>query len=167
MARNASGAISRVVAGVLRVRWLVRAPIWLYRARLGILLGPRMLMLEHRGRKSGRRRYVALEVVDHPAPERYVVVSGFGERAQWLRNITAEPRVRVYTGSRVPRAAVAHRLAADEAARTLARYAAAHPRSWNKLRPVLEETLGISIDERATGVDLPVIALDAGEYLPC
>ncbi|HTM84573.1 MAG TPA: nitroreductase family deazaflavin-dependent oxidoreductase, partial [Mycobacterium sp.] len=39
----------------------MRAPIWLYRARLGALLGSRLLMLEHRGRTSGARRYVVLE----------------------------------------------------------------------------------------------------------
>lgn len=40
----------------LRTRWLVRAPIWLYRARLGAVLGSRLLMLEHTGRTSGQRR---------------------------------------------------------------------------------------------------------------
>jgi hypothetical protein len=64
--------------GLLRTRWLVRAPVWLYRARLGILLGPRFVMLEHTGRKSGARRYVVLEVVQHRAAGSYVVVSGFG-----------------------------------------------------------------------------------------
>lgn len=60
------------------------APIWLYRARLGFVLGSRTLMLEHVGRKSGAKRYVVLEVVGHPAPDTYVVASGFGEHAQWF-----------------------------------------------------------------------------------
>jgi hypothetical protein len=59
---------------------LVRAPVGLYRARLGFLLGSRLLMLEHTGRKSGARRYVVLEVVGHPRPRTYVVASGFGGR---------------------------------------------------------------------------------------
>lgn len=37
-------------ARMLRSRRLMRAPIWLYRARLGGLLGGRLLMLEHIGR---------------------------------------------------------------------------------------------------------------------
>ena len=65
-------------AGLLRVRWLARAPIGLYRARLGFLLGSRLLMLEHLGRKSGARRYVVLEVVARPRPGTYVVASAFG-----------------------------------------------------------------------------------------
>lgn len=52
------------------MRWFVRAPIWLFRARLGFLLGSRLLMLEHLGRKSGGRRHVVLEVVTR-APGSY------------------------------------------------------------------------------------------------
>ncbi len=49
-------AIAARAARLLRVRWFVRAPIWLYRARLGFLFGPWLLMLEHTGRKTGARR---------------------------------------------------------------------------------------------------------------
>ena len=59
------------------------------------MLGSRLLMLEHVGRKSGARRYVVLEVVGHPTPDSYLVASGFGENAQWFRNIKANPEVRV------------------------------------------------------------------------
>src|ERR1051326_5078584 len=99
--------IAGAAAGLLRARWLVRAPVWLYRARLGVLVGPRFLMLEHTGRKSGTRRYVVLEVVEHPSPGTYLVVSGFGDRAQWFRNIRANPQVRVRTLSRRPAPATA------------------------------------------------------------
>jgi len=142
----------------LRVRWLVRAPIWLYRARLGFVLGHRLLMLEHVGRKSGRRRYVVLEVVDRPRPDTYVVVSGFGDRAQWLRNLEADPRVHVSVGARVRAPASARRLSAEEASAALGRYADAHPQAWSALRPVLEDTLGARIDTH--GTDLPMVALD-------
>ena len=149
--------LARAGAGLLRVRWFVRAPIWLYRARLGAVFGGRLLMLEHRGRSSGRRRYVVLEVVDHPEPGTHVVVSGFGRRAQWFRNIEVDPQVRVYLRSRRPLAAEARPLGPEEAAAALRRYAGAHPRAWASLRPVLEETLGARIE--AEGTELPVVAL--------
>jgi hypothetical protein len=79
-----STAIGRVGARVLANRALMRAPIWLYRARLGFLFGSRTLMLEHIGRNSGARRYVVLEVVGHPTPDVYVIASGFGLRAPEL-----------------------------------------------------------------------------------
>ena len=149
-----------IVAGaaLLRIRWFVRTPIWMFRARLGFVFGSRLLMLEHVGRVSGRRRYVVLEVVDHPAADRYVVVSGFGERAQWFRNVAANPRVRIFLASHLPALAIASRLDADPAAAALSRYAAAHPQSWAKLRPVLEQTLGARINEHDT--ELPVIVIE-------
>ena len=62
---------SEILARLLKNRALVRAPIWLYRARLGFVMGHRMLLLEHIGRKSGARRYAVLEVVERPAHDRY------------------------------------------------------------------------------------------------
>ena len=109
------------LSGLLRTRWLVRAPVWLYRARLGLVLGPRFVMLEHTGRKSGAWRYV-LEVAGRHAPGTYVGVSGFGGRAQWFRNIRAGPRVRVHVLSRKPAAATARVLRPAEAAAVLAAY---------------------------------------------
>jgi deazaflavin-dependent oxidoreductase (nitroreductase family) len=154
-----TSGISKRAAALLSTRWLVRAPIWLYRARLGFVFGSRLLMLEHRGRKTGARRYVVLEIVGHPAPGSYVVISGFGDRAQWYRNICADSRVRVQVGCRKPAAAIARRLNPEEAAATLASYAASHPRAWAQLRPVLENTLGTAINEN--GTSLPMVILDA------
>jgi deazaflavin-dependent oxidoreductase (nitroreductase family) len=109
-------------------------------------------------RKTGARRHVVLEVIGHPAPGSYVVVAGFGDRAQWYRNICADSPVRVQVGSRKPVAAIARRLNAEEAAATLARYPASHPRAWAQLRPVLEKTLGTPINEN--GTSLPMVVLD-------
>lgn len=158
MSGERGNRVGRIGAVVLRVRWFVRAPIWLFRARLGVLFDHRLLMLEHLGRNTGQRRFVVLEIVDHPAATRYVVVSGFGTRAQWFRNVEANPQVRVYLASHAPVPATARRLDAAGANAALGRYARAHPRTWAKLRPVLEETLGTSIDEH--GTELPMIALD-------
>ncbi|WP_190820398.1 PNPOx family protein [Saccharopolyspora pogona] len=49
--------------GSTHPRWLARAPIPLYRRGLGWLLGIRIMMLEHRGRRSGQLRYAVLEVL--------------------------------------------------------------------------------------------------------
>jgi deazaflavin-dependent oxidoreductase (nitroreductase family) len=153
-----SAWLAERAAGLLRVRWVVRAPIWLYRARLGVLFGSRLLLLEHVGRSTGATRRVVLEVVSRPAPERYIVASGFGTTAQWYRNVQAHPEVKVQVGSRAPRAATAVPLTADESAAALREYAAADPRAWSALRPVFETTLGASIDQH--GTSLPMMALD-------
>ena len=154
----ATGAMAASAAGLLRVRWLARAPIGLYRARLGFVFGSRLLMLERLGRKSGTRRYVVLEVVARPRPCTYVVASGFGTRAQWFRNVHANPHVRVYAGGHRPAPATARLLTSDETAAALAAYAAAHPRAWAALKPVFETTLGARISDRETS--LPMIAVE-------
>ncbi len=114
-------------------------------------------MLEHIGRRSGRRRFVVLEVVDAQPPRRYVVVSGFGERAQWLRNVEVHPNVRLYAKSHAPVEAVAAILTPPQAVAALRSYKAAHPRAWTRLRPVLERTLGVPINEDRP--QLPVMEL--------
>src|SRR5699024_304974 len=83
---------SRLGARVLRNRRAARAPVALYRRGLGWLLGSRMLMLEHVGRRSGEARYAVLEVIGRPAPGRILIASGFGHGSQWYRNLEAEPR---------------------------------------------------------------------------
>ena len=154
----ATRAVAAWAAGLLRVRWLARAPIWLYRARLGFLFGSRLLMIEHLGRKSGARRYAVLEVVARPRPGTYVVASGFGTRAQWFRNVRANPHVRVCAGGHRPAPATARQLTSDETAAALAAYAAGHPRAWAALKPVFETTLGARISDQETS--LPMIALE-------
>ena len=141
----------------LRNRRLMRTPIVLYRARLGFLFGQRMLMLEHIGRKTGTRRYVVLEVIDRPDPATYVVVSGFGTRAQWFRNIVANHDVRIWTGGRGPARATAAILPPDRAAASLSRYIRHHPTAWKTMKPALENTLGSPIDDR--GTTLPMVQL--------
>ena len=150
---------ARWASRLLQTRWIVRAPITVYRLRLGWVFGSRLLMLQHRGRRSGKPRYVVLEVVDQPSPESWVVVAGFGARAQWLWNVREDSRVRVWFKGRAPRSALARELSAADRADVLSSYAARHPRSWHRLRPVLEETLEAPID--TDGTNLPMVALDS------
>jgi|SRR5579875_3171629 len=160
MARALLGSANAAgwAAALMRRRWFVRAPVRVYRARLGFVFGSRLLMLEHTGRKTGARRYVVLEIVGRMGPGKYVVSSGFGERAQWFRNILANPQVRVYLRGHRPVAARARVLDHDEAARVLATYASAHPHAWAAFAPVLAKTLGTAVG--ADGDALPLVLLD-------
>jgi deazaflavin-dependent oxidoreductase (nitroreductase family) len=105
------------------------------------------------GRLSGRRRFVVLEVVGHPARDTYLVVSGFGGRAQWFRNIQVNPHVRLYVRSRGPVPAKACILTPEQTRAALVGYAAARPRTWAALKPVPEHTLSAEVG------DLPMVAL--------
>jgi hypothetical protein len=61
------------------LRHLLRAPVYLYRWRLGPLFGKRFLLLTHTGRRTGVRHQTVLEVMEYreEGPEA-VVMSGFG-----------------------------------------------------------------------------------------
>ncbi|MGA8117682.1 MAG: nitroreductase family deazaflavin-dependent oxidoreductase [Actinocatenispora sp.] len=161
-----SDTIARGGARLLGNRRLMRAPIWLYRRRLGFLFGSRMLMLEHIGRRSGVRRHVVLEVFGHPTADTYVVVSGFGSRSQWFRNVRATPDVRVFVGSRAPAQATARMLTSAEADAALDEYVRRHPRAWARFKPVLEATLGAPIVDRDTRLPMIALRVDADRTAP-
>jgi deazaflavin-dependent oxidoreductase (nitroreductase family) len=80
-----------------------------------------------------------------------------GSKAQWFRNIEANPRVRVYAGSRAPADATARVLDQNEADSVLAAYRDRHPRAWAHFKPVLEETLDSPIHD--TDTELPLVEL--------
>ncbi len=157
LARLVTEPVSKLLSLFLRSPRFARAPISLYRAGFGWLLGSRMIMLEHTGRKSGKRRYVVLEVVGHPVPDTYIVASGLGERSQWLRNVLAQPLVRVSCGRRVEAPARARRLDPAEADIALQNYIAEHPRAWAALKGVMEQSLDGRIDP--PGTELPLVEL--------
>ncbi|GGR69383.1 nitroreductase family deazaflavin-dependent oxidoreductase [Nocardioides luteus] len=145
--------IDRIVSRLLRTRAVVRAPIWLYRHRAGWLFGSRMLMLEHVGRRSGALRYVCLEVVERPSASEIVVVSGFGERAQWYQNLLAEPSCRVSIGFRHNIDTEARFLSEAESAAALQNYQQAHPKAWARLRGAIETAVGHEVE------GLPMVCL--------
>jgi deazaflavin-dependent oxidoreductase (nitroreductase family) len=83
--------------GVLRVA--LAAPRWLYRLHLGWVLGHRFLLLTHRGRRSGRLYTTVVEVARYdPTTRESVVVSGWGDRANWYRNLQVAPALEIETG---------------------------------------------------------------------
>lgn len=112
---------------------LLRLPVYLYRARLGFLMGQRVLLLTHRGRVSGRDYQTPMEVVDHDHETgEYIVCSGTGPDADWYRNIAVRPteQVQVRNQRWRPRQRL---LDQQEAAHRFARYERHHPRIAKRL----------------------------------
>lgn len=76
-----------------------RFMVWMWKLGLGPVLnawpavGGRMLLIEHRGRKSGKQY---LTPVNYASVDGEVYcTAGFGPRTDWYRNILAAPNVRV------------------------------------------------------------------------
>ncbi|MFG2192172.1 nitroreductase family deazaflavin-dependent oxidoreductase [Streptomyces sp. NPDC048639] len=143
-------------------RFLARLPIHMYRIGLGSLFGHRLLLLVHTGRTSGAARRVVIEVVEHDARRgAWTVASGFGDRADWYRNVRHTPRATVQVGRRF-HAVTARFLPADEGGRLMARYAAAHPRVAVKLCAYLGFAVDGSPDGfRRAGERIPFVRLES------
>ena len=144
-------------------RWLSRFPLWLYRLRLGFLLGNRFLMLTHIGRKSGLARQTVLEVVRHDdLTDSYVVASGWGEPSNWLRNIRKTPQVTLTVGSRRLEA-LAVRLSPADAEQEFRDYARRHPRAFRALSSAILAQPSPDPDQncRSLAQSIPVVVLQA------
>lgn len=142
------------------VLWFFRLGPKLYRWRLGWLLGRRLLLLEHTGRKSGLARETALEVMRYDtAGGVYIVAAVFGSSSDWYRNILAEPQVTIRLGGR-SYPAVAEPLDPTTAYDEFVSYGARH-RLFVRLLPKLS---GIPFDGSGAGYrrvaeELPLVAL--------
>jgi deazaflavin-dependent oxidoreductase (nitroreductase family) len=143
------------------VRLLLRLPIWLYRARLGWLLGHRFLLLTHVGRKTGLLHQTVLEVVHYDkATDMYMVASGWGEKSDWLRNVEKTPTAFVNVGGRRFEA-TATRLSVAEAQQALLDYARHHPATFRALAKLMigQRLQGTEEDCLLLAQSVPLVAL--------
>ncbi len=117
--------------GCSRLLW--RAPIWIYRLKLGWLMGGRFLLLHHSGRNSGLPRQTVLEVVarDEKAGT-YMIASGFGPKSDWFRNIKKSPEVSIEVG-RSKQDMLARPLETEASGRAMVDYAHRNPRAAKEL----------------------------------
>jgi deazaflavin-dependent oxidoreductase (nitroreductase family) len=124
------------------------------------LFGHRFLMIEHRGRRSGRLYRTVVEVVGRErGRDEWFVVSGYGPDADWYRNLRSSGPEAVWIGSRRHNASVRF-LEPEESARVLAAYEQAHP----KTAELLMEEMGVGYDGTDAGREemmtrIPMIAL--------
>lgn len=112
-------------------KWLLRQPVHLFHLRLGFLFGNRLILLTHRGRRSGELHETPLEVVAHADGE-YFVCSGTGPQAQWYLNLKATPPIEVQVKNRRWRPTMRF-VDAGEAAKRFGKYEAKHKATAEKL----------------------------------
>jgi deazaflavin-dependent oxidoreductase (nitroreductase family) len=141
------------------LRWFFRAPVVLYRIGLGGLM-PMQLLLTTVGRKTGRPRQAVVDVLRHDTDrDTYYVVSAYGARSDWYRNLQANPTVRAQVRWRkFPATATA--LPKDEAEELLLDY-------WRRHRLYARVTMrlvGVKAaseeDVRAAAGKLRVVAIE-------
>lgn len=100
-----------------------------------------------------------LEVVVDDADAVYVA-SAWGDEAQWLRNIRADPEVTFHLGSTRSRTR-AEIVGAEEARAVMARYATRHPRALDRLSAFMLDEPGHTPEVQAARVaeTVPIVRL--------
>lgn len=142
-------------------KWFFKAPSYLYRARLGFLMGERFLMMEHRGRKSGNLYRTVIEVAGrNRRASEWIVTAGYGPKSDWYQNLAAGNLEAVWIGSKRHSGATARFLDADEAADYIELYEKDHP----KAAEILFKSMDVSHDGTREGrvemmKEIPMVAL--------
>ncbi len=125
---------------------LLALPKALYALRIGFLLGRRFLLLTHRGRRTGRLYRTVVEVVRWDSERgEAVVMSGWGRRANWFRNVEAGGAVEVELGRQRFRPEV-RVLEPEEAVAVLADYEHRNRLAAPIVRAVLSRLAGFRYD---------------------
>ncbi|MDX1437444.1 MAG: nitroreductase family deazaflavin-dependent oxidoreductase [Anaerolineales bacterium] len=140
-----------------------KAPRWLFRMRLGGLLGNRFLLLRHTGRVSGQPRETVLEVAGYnPESDVYFVVSAYGANADWYLNLLKTPQAQISVGRRTIEVR-AEKLAPAESGELIVSYAREHPTAIKQLSRFMGYKVdGTEEDYYALGEMLHAVALIPG-----
>ena len=139
------------------VKVVFDAPTVLYRIGLGWMLGKRILVLTHRGRRTGQLRETVLEVLlFDPDNKESLVVSAYGTQADWYRNLRVQPALRVRTG-RMDYVPEQRFLTADETREAAIEFSHRHP--WEaRLVPKVLPAIGAAVPRNSDSGPVDLLA---------
>ena len=105
-------------------KWLFKTPILLYRLGLGFIVGRLFMIMTTFGRKSGAPRRTAIKF--HEFKGKPTVMSGWGTKTDWYRNLQSNPLATVQTW-RGAQSVRARRIDLDKELARAFRWAQANP----------------------------------------
>lgn len=86
------------------LKFFFKVPIFMHKLGFGgweRLLGAQWMLLTTTGRKTGKRRDTLVDVMDYDqATDTYFIEAAYGSRADWFRNIQANPIFQAQVGRR-------------------------------------------------------------------
>ena len=86
------------------LKFFMKVPVWF--AKIGFggwekLIGAEWMLITTRGRKSGTPRDAMVDVMDYDAAsDTYYIEAAYGERADWYKNMQANPVFEARVGGR-------------------------------------------------------------------
>lgn len=105
---------------------IFRLPIFLYRFKLGWLLGNRFMQLTHVGRHSGKVRRTILAVLRFDPDSKEILAVSAWKGSDWYYNIQAAPALHVESG-RVSYVPQQRTVSAEEITTAFVAYRKRHP----------------------------------------
>ncbi|MBM3178847.1 MAG: nitroreductase family deazaflavin-dependent oxidoreductase [Chloroflexi bacterium] len=86
------------------LKFFFKVPVWMYKIGFGgfeRLVGAQWMLLTTIGRKTGKPRETMVDVMDYDkATDSYYIEVAYGQRADWYRNIQANPIFEAKVGRR-------------------------------------------------------------------
>lgn len=86
------------------LKFFFKAPLFMYKIGFGgweKLIGAEWMMISTVGRKTGKRRASMVDVMDYnPSTDTYYIEAAYGARADWFKNIKANPVFDAQVGRR-------------------------------------------------------------------
>jgi len=86
------------------LKFFFKFPVWLHKMGFGgweRMIGAQWMLLTTVGRKSGKPREAMVDVMDYnKAADTYYIEAAYGSRADWYRNIQANPHFEAQVGRR-------------------------------------------------------------------
>jgi deazaflavin-dependent oxidoreductase (nitroreductase family) len=85
-------------------KFFFKVPVWFHKIGFGgweRMIGAQWMLITTIGRKSGKPREAMVDVMDYNATsDTYYIEAAYGSRADWVRNIEANPRFKAQVGRR-------------------------------------------------------------------
>jgi deazaflavin-dependent oxidoreductase (nitroreductase family) len=86
------------------LKFFLKVPVHLHRMGMGgweWMIGGRWIFISTIGRKTGKKRYTMVDVIEcDKTSDTYCIDAAYGQRANWFRNIQANPVFQAHVGRR-------------------------------------------------------------------
>ena len=143
-------------------KFFFKIPVWFHKIGFGgweRLIGAQWMLITTVGRKSGKPRDAMVDVMDYDAAtDTYYIEAAYGSRADWVKNIEANPRFHAQVGRRKFHASLST-LASADAGELMVRFYRAKPAYTRSVMAMVGMTFTGEDDLRAIASKLAIFAV--------
>ena len=147
-------------------KFFFKIPVWVHKLGFGgweRIIGAQWMLISAVGRKSGKPRETMVDVMDYDAAsDTYYIEAAYGSRADWVKNIEANPRFHAQVGRRKFYALLSA-LSNENAGELMVKFYRAKPAYTRSVMAMVGMTFTNEDDLRALGSKLTLFAVKPEE----